>query len=114
MLTDEEQELQMTQVPSGLQGAQVFISYGQQSNDSLLQYYGFVEPSNPHDTYVVPDLAAAIGPELAAAKLPPSKVQLRERCRASPSCSRIMAMWGLTARLHGCGALKRSCCMTLC
>ena len=64
----------MTQVPSGLQGTQVFISYGQQSNDSLLQYYGFVEPGNPHDTYVVPDLAAAVRPALAAAKLHSSKV----------------------------------------
>ena len=39
------------------QGEQVFISYGRQSNDSLLQYYGFVEPGNPHDTYVIPDLS---------------------------------------------------------
>ena len=24
-----------------------------QGNDSLLQYYGFVEPNNPHDTYAL-------------------------------------------------------------
>ena len=42
-----------------LQGEQVFISYGKQSNDSLLQYYGFVEPSIAHDTYTLPDLRAA-------------------------------------------------------
>ncbi len=42
-----------------MQGEQVFISYGKQSNDSLLQYYGFVEPGIPHDTYTIPDLRAA-------------------------------------------------------
>ena len=79
----------MTQMPFGLQGAQVFISYGQQSNDSLLQYYGFVESSNPYDIYVVPDLAAAIGPALAAAKLPSSKVLLPKCCTARSSGSRL-------------------------
>ncbi|KAK9836316.1 hypothetical protein WJX81_004671 [Elliptochloris bilobata] len=39
-------------------GEQVLISYGPQSNDSLLQFYGFVEAGNPHDAYRVPDLAA--------------------------------------------------------
>lgn len=34
-------------------GEQVFISYGPQTNDSLFQYYGFVEGSNPHDTYSI-------------------------------------------------------------
>lgn len=33
------------------QGDQVFISYGKQSNDRLLQYYGFVEQDNPNDVY---------------------------------------------------------------
>ena len=42
-----------------MQGAQVFIKYGQHTNDTLLLYYGFVEPGIPHDTYVVSDLAAA-------------------------------------------------------
>jgi hypothetical protein len=32
-------------------GEQVFISYGPQANDSLLQYYGFTEVANPNDTY---------------------------------------------------------------
>lgn len=32
-------------------GDQVFISYGAQGNDSLLQWYGFVEAPNPHDAY---------------------------------------------------------------
>ena len=30
---------------------QVFVSYGKQSNDRLFQYYGFIEPDNPHDIY---------------------------------------------------------------
>lgn len=31
-------------------GDQVFINYGPSCNDSLLMYYGFVEPGNPLDT----------------------------------------------------------------
>lgn len=34
---------------STAKGEQVFISYGRQSNDRLLQYYGFVEDCNPND-----------------------------------------------------------------
>ena len=44
----------------GVQGEQVFITYGQQSNDKLLQYYGFVEPKNPADAYVVPNVLDAL------------------------------------------------------
>ncbi len=36
----------------------MFISYGPQGNDSLLQFYGFVEAGNPHDAFRVPGLAA--------------------------------------------------------
>ena len=32
-------------------GDQVFISYGKQGNDRLLQYYGFIDEDNPHDSY---------------------------------------------------------------
>ena len=103
MWTIEQQDFQLTQVLSGLQGTQVFISYGQQSNDSLLQYYGFVEPGNPHDTYVLPDLAAAVGPALAAAKLPSLKVQLTKMQHSTEnSCGRIMAAWSLASRTHVC------------
>jgi hypothetical protein len=35
---------------------ELFISYGDRSNDQLLQYYGFVEPDNPNDVYVMPAL----------------------------------------------------------
>jgi hypothetical protein len=37
-------------------GNEIFISYGERSNDQLLQYYGFVEPDNPHDLYVMPPI----------------------------------------------------------
>ena len=33
------------------EGEQVFISYGKQSNDRLLQFYGFVEADNPFDSF---------------------------------------------------------------
>ena len=49
----------------------MFITYGQQSNDRLLQYYGFVEDANPLEAYVIPDLLARLaaipGVERAAA-----------------------------------------------
>lgn len=35
------------------EGEQVFISYGNQTNDRLLQFYGFVEEDNPNDAFVV-------------------------------------------------------------
>jgi hypothetical protein len=37
-------------------GSQIFISYGRWSNDHLLQYYGFVEQSNPNDEYLLTGL----------------------------------------------------------
>lgn len=40
------------------QGGEMYISYGTRSNDQLLQYFGFVEPDNPHDVYVMPPLRA--------------------------------------------------------
>lgn len=37
-------------------GGEVLISYGERSNDQLLQYYGFVETDNPNDVYIMPPL----------------------------------------------------------
>jgi len=37
-------------------GDQVFVSYGAQANDSLMQYYGFAEANNPYDVYVTSNL----------------------------------------------------------
>lgn len=42
-----------TAIPSG---KEIFISYGERSNDQLFQYYGFVEPNNPYDIYVMPPI----------------------------------------------------------
>lgn len=41
-------------------GAQLYITYGRQGNDRLLQFYGFSEENNPHDTYVVHDMQGAV------------------------------------------------------
>jgi Rubisco LSMT substrate-binding len=37
---------------------ELFISYGDRSNDQLLQYYGFVEANNPHEVYLLPPIRA--------------------------------------------------------
>jgi Rubisco LSMT substrate-binding len=37
-------------------GKQIFISYGDRSNDQLLQFYGFIESNNPYDVYIMPPL----------------------------------------------------------
>ena len=42
-------------------GDQFFVSYGALGNDELLQYYGFVEENNPHDTYRLSGFAAGLG-----------------------------------------------------
>ena len=47
-----------------MQGQQVFITYGQQSNDKLLQYYGFVEPKAPADDFKMPNFLAAVEADL--------------------------------------------------
>jgi hypothetical protein len=36
------------------EGEEVLISYGDRDNDDLLQHFGFVEPSNPHDLFRQP------------------------------------------------------------
>ena len=71
-----------------VQGEQVFISYGPQGNDSLLQFYGFVEAGNPHDTYRVPNLpgraraaAASMGPAMRSEQ----RTVLRENSGAEPA-----------------------------
>ena len=64
-------------------GSELLISYGSRSNDVLLQYYGFVQKSNPHDSFAIEQerlilefdaqmqggLPAQALPALAAAKL---------------------------------------------
>ena len=67
----------------------MFISYGRQGNDSLLQYYGFVEPGNPHDSYTVPDLSQSAllrRCATAASSLPAALLSAKpEVCQLPPS-----------------------------
>lgn len=42
------------------QGEQVFITYGDHSNEHLLQYYGFVDSDNKWDSYTFTDFAEAL------------------------------------------------------
>ena len=44
----------------GPAGKQVSRSYSQDSNDIMLQHYGFVELANPHDQYAAPALLQRI------------------------------------------------------
>ena len=58
-------------------GTQAFISYGDKSNDELLQLFGFVEESNPHDVFLsiglaeylqAPSSGLFMSPEAAASR----------------------------------------------
>ena len=58
-----------------VQGEQVFISYGEdQTNDSLLQFYGFVEPDSPKDIYVLQDFTPRAVAAAQALKVPVARV----------------------------------------
>ena len=41
-------------------GEQAYISYGRQTTDSLLQYYGFIEERNESDVYTFVDAAGTL------------------------------------------------------
>lgn len=63
-------------------GSELCISYGTRSNDQFLQYYGFVEPDNPNDVYIMPplrdwDIAAL--EEACGRKLSPGRLQQLDR-----------------------------------
>jgi hypothetical protein len=84
----------------------VFISYGPQGNDSLLQFYGFVEAGNPHDAHTVPGLrqaAAAAGCGLPAASLQALPADAKAR-GSSPLFFRIL---GTGCLIYRKVALKR-------
>lgn len=51
------------------EGDQVFISYGEKTNEQLVQYYGFVLEDNPHDSCVV---TAEIGGQLLELEIMPN------------------------------------------
>ena len=62
-------------------GDQVSLSYGDRSNDDLLQYFGFVEIDNPHDSYYILDpigsLKNALNKENANLPLPKKQAILK-------------------------------------
>eukprot|EP01039_Chlorochromonas_danica_P004313 gene4313-4734_t len=67
-------------------GEEVFISYGQQSNDRLLQVYGFVERDNLYDLYdfsegIVSLLLGKLGEELAVSVPFPATPSPEQRLR---------------------------------
>ncbi|KAG2493705.1 hypothetical protein HYH03_008219 [Edaphochlamys debaryana] len=88
-------------------GQQVLISYGSQSNDALLQRYGFVEAAgNPHDRFVLCDVArllaraeeragGAVGEALQAAARPAlaslDEVPVTPRGVADPATAQALA-----------------------
>lgn len=80
------------------QGEQVFITYGLQSNDKLLQYYGFVEPKNPADVYVVPDLLQALK-NLPYLKVSEDRVQAVQQAGLSQALQQVCK----TATHMSCG-----------
>ncbi|KAG2445470.1 hypothetical protein HXX76_000087 [Chlamydomonas incerta] len=70
-------------------GEQVFITYGAQSNDSLMQYYGFAEPDNPQDTYVIADMARWVEGFRPAA---PARLQALAASSLGAACLRNVAV----------------------
>ncbi|KAA6421676.1 MAG: N-methyltransferase (ISS) [Trebouxia sp. A1-2] len=70
------------------QGEQVFITYGQQSNDKLLQYYGFVESKNPADVYVVTNMLHALQ-DLPYLNITKERIQCVQQAGLLPSLEQV-------------------------
>ena len=89
-------------------GSEAFLSYGKKSNDELLQLFGFVEESNPHDAF----LSIGFEEYLAA----PSTGLLLRRTRASGSlrgCARsawTRVCWRADVNRRSCGHAVRAAC----
>lgn len=77
-----------TFVPVTTQGEQVFITYGQQSNDKLLQYYGFVESKNPADVYVVTNMLHALQ-DLPYLNITKERIQCVQQAGLLPSLEQV-------------------------
>ena len=93
----------MTPLTCELQGEQVFITYGLQSNDKLLQYYGFVEAKNPADVYVLPDLLETV---IQMPHLKPSQEQIAAVQKACSSTAlQQVNLFILYTRLQACAAV---------
>ena len=75
-------------------GEQVFISYGKQSNDRLLQYYGFVEEDCPYDIYDygvnILELLLKYADDLAAKVPIPSSPSPQERLKIIASALAVI------------------------
>jgi len=96
-------------------GTQANICYGPRSNDALMQYYGFVEPGNPHDTCAVPqpafliDLAEVVSFEptnlraLASLELPETLVFSRTGADAAALRIARLALYPAEATAAGQG-----------
>ena len=69
---------------------QIFISYGKQSNDRLLQYYGFTDQKNPYDLYdfgvtfleLILKYADQINEEVSLPSLPSPQDRLQQMAAA--------------------------------
>ena len=80
-------------------GKQVFISYGRQSNDRLLQFYGFCDSDNPFDVYdfglPVLELLLKFADELPAIPTTPSA---ETRLRSIAAALRVTEVDDATVR----------------
>ena len=63
---ETDQMFKIVSERSYAKGEQVFVSYGEKSNDNLLQWYGFSEEDNPVDTYRLPLLSRWLEENAAA------------------------------------------------
>jgi len=83
-------------------GEQACINYGEsRSNDALLQYYGFVERDNPHDTYEL-EILQHLDAEAAAA----GEVLQVTLSRKGPDGSSLAKLRHLLADEAECGGRK--------
>jgi hypothetical protein len=75
----------------------VYISYGERSNDQLLQYYGFIEPNNVHDVYELDNLPRRIAD--AASELAVACPGLDAFAKNAPSSPALVTPTGLDPSL---------------
>ena len=87
-----------------MQGEQAFISYGTHGNDSLLQYFGFVERDNPHDKYTVPDILQSDPAVAKAYGLPEGQKAKWEQvcCCLGRTSTALAGLWCRSDWCQGC------------
>lgn len=90
------------------QGEQVFITYGQQSNDKLLQYYGFVEPKNPADVFMVTNMLHALQ-DLPYLNISKERIQCVQQAGLLTSLEQVCAqLSGVIMRAASCTSSTNS------